>query len=549
MFTSARSLPLLVVAVLLLSGCGPTNTIDIDIVMPIDRPETLPDDPGTIVYGTTGTLDDLEELLGVSIPREDILASEAALGAAQREPFGPPAVLPVSLTGNALTVIPASMARSDSESVGEALLAGTIITGMLAPAIQNSQSVSELKVGQADGEPKTGASGTAQSSGGLKVSRTGENAVAIEVRSSTENGDVSTSHSVAIEGTICPADDGEFDFTVTLHNGAAGTGASGTGSAQQDLTAHFTGRLGENGYPESMSVDAKQGSRTVSPDGREVFVETRHTMSNANALNIFSLGDTPAEILRSSENATLAEQKTLATRGGARLAAFSSGAALGAASGMWSGGCVKIDATAPARVRAKSTTSIPVATRSALSGQQFAGKVAMALSGQSSIDKATLTAKDTVSYVAGKVGTTASITFTTESRRGSARLKLALSTSPQAYSATGGAGDFYGTGVICDLGHQFFIAGGPYSVTFLPVDTSVGSFYWADDGTIGGGLITLSVEGEYTVSYDDAGVATHITAPGKGTTTIPQIGTVVTENVGEFDLTPIGGTPAECEAS
>ncbi|MGA0602100.1 hypothetical protein ACO2Q3_15445 [Caulobacter sp. KR2-114] len=88
---------------------------------------------------------------------------------------------------------------------------------------------------------------------------------------------------------------------------------------------------------------------------------------------------------------------------------------------------------------------------------------------------------------------------------------------PVAYSAVGGADDFHGTGVICDLAKPFVISGGGVKVSFTPSDARQGAYVY------GGALMGFAVKGAgtYKVTLKDDGSGGRIEASGPGSVKTP----------------------------
>lgn len=555
----------IVVSSLALTACVPVETIAVDVVLPELPTDELPPDPGVVVFGTNGILDDLEEVSGIAIPRGDIVASEQQFGANVRLQFGAtdsddptPSVAPQASGAPmvlASATTPTSRQETDYSGEGEAFMAGTLLTGMLLPSLYGTADVSGLAVGKSSNSADRFGSGAAESSGGVALTRTDNDNANVEVTqvvTSTENGVTTTvRNSVSIEGRICPADDGEFDFTAQMKNTAQAGPDAASGTVRQDLTVRVTGRLGTDGYPETLQLDGTQGTFHTPKGGRTVSVETRHRLPSANLLSGFQLASAPAEIIRSSTDSTPAQRTQLASSGAKRLAMFASGAVMGVALSMWNNGCVKIEAPAPKRVQPTSSTSIEVTTKGVVSKAEFTAPVTIALSGKESVDRTTLTTKAAFSYVAAGPGTTASIELTTESRRGKARLTITIATSPQAYFAEGGGGDTQVSGVICSLGEKFELTGGAVTLVFDPSTSegTEGTRYYTDDGSNLGEFGELSGEGPYTVDFGADGIATSMSGTGTGKTVLntplgQQEFTFPLDD--KFTLSPLDPAPPEC---
>lgn len=77
------------------------------------------------------------------------------------------------------------------------------------------------------------------------------------------------------------------------------------------------------------------------------------------------------------------------------------------------------------------------------------------------------------------------VRFEARSRRGVGLLSVTFDTrAQQSYSMEGGGGDFYGTGIICDLGTPWQIEGSGVVMTFMPASSTGGSYSY--QGNMGG---------------------------------------------------------------
>lgn len=564
---SAKSLLVPVTALaLVISSCSSVETIDVEVSLPELSVEALPPDPGVVVFGTNGILDDLEALLDIVIERDDLLAAEQALGEAVRAQFPEddgetPVEIPEdtepqagsgSLTVDLALASTGVLAQETNFSrEGEAFMAGTLVSGMLVPSLYQNEGVSRLPVGGSSNSEDRWGNSSAESSGGITITRTSADTASIvvsQVVRSTANG-VATrvTNSVSIEGKVCPLDDGEFDFTATLKNTAAASAEQeGSGTVQQDLQVRITGRLGADGTPESLNLDGTQSTTHTSSSGRTVSVETRHRKQNTSVTEVFDFATATAEVVRSSADASPAERQRLASLGAGRLALFGSGSVIGTALNMWGdGGCVTLRAPAPTLVDAGASTSITVTATSTVTGDELSLPVTMTLDGQRSIDPTMLTSTGSFTHVAGDAGTRSSVLLKTASRRGRDTESIAIGTARRSYFAEGGGGDIIVSGEICDLVRPFVLTGGGVTLSFFPEDEAGGTRVYEDDGSFGGGFVVLAGEGPYVVSFDDAGVATSIVGSGTGTSS---------SIAGEFSfplndvftLTPLDTPPASC---
>jgi hypothetical protein len=129
---------------------------------------------------------------------------------------------------------------------------------------------------------------------------------------------------------------------------------------------------------------------------------------------------------------------------------------------------------------------------------------------------------------------TASIAFESRSKRGVGRASLDFDTKlGRAYSMEGGADEFHGTGVVCNLAAQFTVQGSGVTVTFVPSSEFGGSYSYS--GNMSG--FAVYGNGTYTVTTDGE-VATGITATGPGSVKTP-MGVQTSTGTEKYTLTPL----------
>ncbi|CAN5365945.1 hypothetical protein BH11ACT3_BH11ACT3_09860 [soil metagenome] len=475
-----------------LAGCVPSaETIDVDTVALSagDVP-----DPGAGIYGSTvlDTFDDLALLLPAIAPlRDQVEATDQAYGTGLlADPvFG---VAPEAAQGTG---------RADGIDTGAALAGGALV------GLVGLGNGSDNVAGLGSGDSLT------SDDGSMVVTRDENNTEISTQKTSTEtDGEltVTSDYGVSVEGTICPDSNGDFDFTIKVRSESTGTGPSETASALQELEVHITGRLGSDAKPESITVDGLQNASEVNPAGDQVTVSSRQTYSGG-AEAFVGLPTVAPQLVSKSDGATSDDVKRLAKRGGDRLASIAYSAIL-AAMALWEdGGCVRIVAPAPSGVAPHGSGTIPVRTEGKLAHDSFKADVDLALSGPDEIDKQKLTSEDKVTWVAGDAGTTATLTLKTASRRGGATLTVPLKPGGDAYTATGGGGEFKGTGTICDIDKPFTISGGGLTMEFSPTGPTNGTYSY--NGSLGG--FGVSGGDTYNVVYD-GDIAVSIEAGGVG---------------------------------
>jgi hypothetical protein len=206
------------------------------------------------------------------------------------------------------------------------------------------------------------------------------------------------------------------------------------------------------------------------------------------------------------------------------------------------GGCVKLDTpTTPvgrAGLKPGASFKIVAQPRSRLDGASVGGTVRADLTGDSSLDPAStkVRADASFTYVApGERKKEARIKFEARSRRGIAISELAFNTNGASYRVEGGADEFHGTGVACDLAEQFFIEGSGVTVRFEPESPAGGRYSYS--GKMSG--FEVFGHGVYTVNFRDD-VAVSISAHGPGSVRTP-MGVQTAEGKEEYSLSPSSG--------
>jgi hypothetical protein len=170
-------------------------------------------------------------------------------------------------------------------------------------------------------------------------------------------------------------------------------------------------------------------------------------------------------------------------------------------------------------------------------GKPAGGTVTATLTGGTQLQPASgkVRADARYSYAApGKKNEEASIAFESRSRRGVGRATLQFDTRvASAYRVEGGADEFHGSGIACDLGQQFFIEGNGVTVRFEPSSAEGGRYSYS--GTMSG--FRVYGNGTYRVNYrDDAAVSIRATGPGS---VVTPIGTQTREGSEDYTLTPV----------
>jgi hypothetical protein len=340
----------------------------------------------------------------------------------------------------------------------------------------------------------------------------------------------------SITGSICPAPDGKVEFTIKLgYKGRAGSG--GSMIYDKNLEARVVANVGEDANIVNADFEVKQGTRSTT-GGRQAYVESSASYQVPRG-DLSDKGVTASRIkfIRASSQAILADAEA-ARDDILRAVSMGNGALTGAREHWQSGNCIKLYATSPGRVSSGATSRIPVAVNHMKDQSSVPAKVTVALSGGKSVDPAVIPkAPGDLTHVApNDRKARMKITLTATSRRGKDKLELDLSIGGQAYSATGGAGDFHGTGTICDIAAPFTIEGGGNVVKFVPTSEKGGSYTYAGNmsgfGVFGNGTYTVKYEGEAPVG---------ITATGPGSVKTP-MGTHTKVDTERYKLSPSSAT-------
>ncbi|MFT4285538.1 MAG: hypothetical protein QM598_11960 [Protaetiibacter sp.] len=510
--TPSRALALLAACAIVLCGCAPTVPTVEGVV--IRTPVVDPDAPPAVHPYGSGMLDVFDDVAqfvpGIAGFRSELAADDAAFGArvlaeVDADPDTPVA-LPSTVTGGPKR---GAARAADEVAMGSFLLGG--FAGMLVSMVNGGEHVQKLGVGQSQiNDDKS-----------LSMTRTDANNLDVEMSQKTEKSSgsgarVKTDFRVKIEGTICPGPDGEFDIRLRVHHQVDGSADGSSGGALEELITSMKGRLGENAFPEQMHLSTSHRSTETRTDGSSITVSTRQQNDSTDLASWFSTAKAPVELIERSKGASDADVKRLTERGQGRAAAMLFGQIFSIMA-MWSsGGCVKLDAQAPAVVKPSSTTDIPVNVVTKLGGEDVSAKVSLTLTGKESISTQVMrTPRVSFSYTAPQeIGHTATIGLKAESRRGAASLELKISTGGAHFAITGGSGIFAGTGEWCEGAGAFSVVGAGGTTFFELFGVDGGNLRAAGGDAASGGY---DLTGTWTVQTDDKDQPTGIYAQYSGT--------------------------------
>ncbi len=379
-----------------------------------------------------------------------------------------------------------------------------------------------------------GKSGRDASFGG-SVDANGEVTVTLETRVDIPPLAMAANSKVSLSTrALCPGPDGVVELTIrTGQGGHAGAG----GAAVYDTTREAKVRavVNDNAEIASAEIETRHGSRSRSSGKESSYQATtswRKTASDSGTLT----GD---RVVSSSGDSARIGSMMTEGQGESYVLGLN---ALNAAERFWQdGGCVRIDASAPPKVSPGATTRIPVKVLHKHEGSEVAARVTADLTGGKAIDPREIarTAGTLVHDAPDEKEKSASIKLTAYSRRGKATLKLDISTGASAYRIEGGADEFHGTGIACDLAEPFVVSGSGVTVRFTPSSDRAGTYEY--QGSMSGFAVMGS--GTYSVRYT-GDTAASMSATGPGSVETP-MGTMTKNGSEEYTLTPM--TDSSCD--
>ncbi|HEX6398052.1 MAG TPA: hypothetical protein VFZ95_11555 [Steroidobacteraceae bacterium] len=210
------------------------------------------------------------------------------------------------------------------------------------------------------------------------------------------------------------------------------------------------------------------------------------------------------------------------------------------------GRCIDLEVTSTPGKRSGlapgSTFDLEATPRAKNDGKPAGGTVTATLTGGAQLQPASGKVRADARYRytgPGQKNEKASIAFESRSRRGVGRATVDFDTQASSpYRIEGGADEFHGSGIACDLAEQFFIEGKGNTVRFEPSSAEGGRYSYS--GTMSG--FRVYGHGTYRVDYRDD-VAVSIRATGPGSVVTP-IGTQTREGTEDYTLTRVES--AEC---
>lgn len=367
----------------------------------------------------------------------------------------------------------------------------SLITAVLSG--WNDQFTPDVQAGAGTSGSATETEGAATNTSSIDLGRNADGSTRFGFGSKTEatkNGvSTKTEAAASLDGQRCPTADGQVSFTVKVRLGADSGGSGYT----QDLTAFVRAVVGDDARIASTTIDVTQGTRQAK-DGRQVYVETGMTIKY-NGDNVAGSETSNIRMIRKSQQATLGDVGDLSSSGHEAALTMARTALIMAENNWQGGGCVKIEATSPGTVKPGSTTDIPVKVIHRFDGSNVPSKLEAALSGEKSVDPASLAkTPGTLTYTApNERNKSATITLTATSRRGRATLDLTASTGGAAYRIVGGLDDWQTDTSVCDIMQPFALTSPILTLNFSGGLAGTYSYSGGPFGAAGGGDYTISL--------------------------------------------------------
>jgi hypothetical protein len=337
--------------------------------------------------------------------------------------------------------------------------------------------------------------------------------------------------------SLCPDVNGKVEFKIALSSG--GHAGSGRNVAfDHTREANVVALVNDQAEIDTADVATNYGDRSTR-DGKQAYTEgaTTWRLKNGSSSEATAIDH---RLVRASSQATA--EHTAAMKDGLLESLILGESALKAARDYWQGGaCIKILAESPGRVERNATSSIPVTVTHRQERNEIAAKVTADLAGGKSVDPAVIPrTPGTLTHVApDEKKATMEIRLTATSRRGKATETLKLSISEELYRAEGGADEFHGEGVICDIAQPFTISGSGVVVKFAPASPQAGTYTYS--GSMSG--FPVFGDGKYSVDYQDERPV-GIRASGVGSVKTP-MGVMSNGGDERYTLTP--ATTGKCE--
>jgi hypothetical protein len=313
---------------------------------------------------------------------------------------------------------------------------------------------------------------------------------------------------------VCPDAAGEIKLELEVK--ASIRRANGSKGVNVDIRATAAARLdddanmGDYDYRSNFQSAAFGGPTSGSFVDLDLNLSSRPGGANGTRVNRRSTQATDADIADTKALAQMIEIMAIGY--------------LGLTSQAWeSGQCVRLDVEATPAKRngtAPSTNfSLVASPRSKVDGSAAGGTVRGQLQGGSVLEpnNSKVRADANFRYAApDDKNERATVGLEARSKRGVTRSDVEFDTAAQAYALTGGAGEFAGTGVICNLEETFFATGNGVTVRFEPSSRDGGRYSYS--GNMSG--FRVYGNGTYIIEFQ-GDEPSRLIAKGPGTVETP----------------------------
>ena len=359
-----------------------------------------------------------------------------------------------------------------------------------------------------DSTTSSSSGGTMTMSGKVSGDGTGSTSteITIETKAETADGRTATQRITGtVTGPVCPDEFGLLDLEISGEMEVTGADPQ---RSRHTFNGTAKGTFDDNGEMAEIDIDMNVQSDRTGSDGRAAFVDATFGWQVANAFGGGQATTTerPAELNRTSQSVKSDPQQAdldMVADGRDAAMKFALTTIGFRRSSIQNNGCVVVVAEAPGTVGAEQVVPIDVKTRHVVEGVELDKRVEATLSGQGSIDPASLPrTPEKINYTAGeKGGDTGTISLVSRSRRGIGNTTLTIKVGDK-YRVDAPAGVLRLQGPVCSLDAPFTlsvvgeIAG---TLTFTP--TGPGGGTYAGTADLGRGSMTWA--GGYTLTGRD----------------------------------------------
>ncbi len=345
---------------------------------------------------------------------------------------------------------------------------------------------------------------------GAKVSGDGQGSstteITIETKAETADGRTATQRiSGSVTGPVCPDEFGLLDLEMSGEMEVTGEGPE---RSRHTFMAIVGATFDDNGEMADIDIELNVQSDRTGSDGRAAFVDATY---GTELTNLFGVGATTETVRDTQINRTSQAVESNPQQADRDMIDDGRSAALkfvvttlaGRRYEIQNNKCVVVVAEAPGTVGAKQAVPIEVKTRHVIEGGELDKRVEATLSGQGSIDPASLPkTPDTITYTAGeKGGDAGTISLVSRSRRGIGNTTLTVKVGDK-YLVDAPVGVHRLQGPVCSLDEPFTLSvvgqiNG--TITFTPTGSGGGTY--AGSADLGRGSMTWS--GGYALTGRD----------------------------------------------